>query len=62
MSDELKPCPFCGGEAFIEVFSDHEYVACDHKKNCIVEPDTWLKSDMTIRKQVNAWNRRANGH
>ena len=56
---KLKPCPFCGAEAYIEVCLDQEYVRCDHKRNCIVCPNTWLKSsDFSIRKQINAWNRR----
>lgn len=56
----LKPCPFCGGEAYVSVLLDKEYVRCNHKKSCIVEPETWLSaSNVSIRKQVNAWNRRS---
>ena len=56
--NHLKPCPFCGGQAYIDVRMDHEYVRCEHKKNCLVKPNTWLQSDTSIRKQINAWNRR----
>lgn len=59
--EHLKPCPFCGAKAYVDVLMDHEYVRCEHKKNCIVNPNTWLKSDLSIRKQVNAWNRRKDG-
>ena len=59
--EKLKPCPFCGAEAYIDGFMDHQYIRCYHKKNCIVNPNTWLKSDLSIRKQINAWNRRKGG-
>ena len=56
----LKPCPFCGGEAYVSAINDTEYVRCNHKKNCIVKPDTWLSAlNVSLRKQVNAWNRRS---
>lgn len=56
----IKPCPFCGGIAYVDVLMDKEYIQCQHKKNCIIKPDTWLVShDMSIRKQINAWNRMA---
>ena len=55
---KLKPCPFCGGKAYIDVFGDKEFITAIHKKNCIIQPDTYLCS-VGIRKQINAWNRRA---
>ena len=56
---KLKPCPFCGGKAFIDVYEDREYVNANHNNNCVVRPSTWMLSAMfSIRKQVNAWNRR----
>lgn len=56
---KLKPCPFCGGDAHIDVFCNREYIRCNHKKNCVFEPNGEFLDDVSIRKQVNAWNRRA---
>ena len=57
---DLKPCPFCGGESVIRVLMGKEYIKPIHKKNCVVRPDTWLLSSLPIKKQIKAWNRRAN--
>lgn len=51
MSDELKPCPFCGGKAIMGMFN----VWCD---NCRAETngdDTYATDDEIIA----AWNRRS---
>lgn len=56
---ELKPCPFCGGEAVIRVLMGKEYISPIHRKGCLIRPDTWLQSSEPIKKQINAWNRRA---
>lgn len=55
---KLKPCPFCGGEAEIAVLMGTRYINANHKRNCIIKPDTWLQSTMPIKKQIKAWNRR----
>ena len=56
---ELKPCPFCGGEAYIRSFGGL-YVDAFHKKKCLIKPDTFLISaGMPIEKQIKIWNRRA---
>ena len=56
---ELKPCPFCGGKAWIDVYSDFEFIRCDHEIGCRVCPDTWeIKKFVPIKKQIEAWNRR----
>ena len=39
---ELKPCHFCGGEAVIRVLMGKEYIRPIHKKNCVMNVDTWL--------------------
>ena len=58
---ELKPCPFCGGKAFIE--HDHEgigasYVRC---KKCGLESIRFIKSFEIASddRAVEFWNRRA---
>jgi Lar family restriction alleviation protein len=68
MSDELKPCPFCGGKAEMRdarkflVVSKFSYiipysVGCSNKK-CDVKPYTEYSS--TEQEAIDAWNRRAN--
>lgn len=55
---ELKPCPFCGGEAHL--FEDNSHstafdVGCWHQ-DCPVNPQAWGK---TREKAIAAWNTRA---
>ena len=56
--NELKPCPFCGGEAVIRVLMGKMYICPIHKRNCLSRPDTWLLSSYPIQKQIKVWNRR----
>lgn len=55
---ELKPCPFCGGEAVIREQMGNLYIRPIHKRSCIMRPDTWLLSSMPLKNQIKAWNRR----
>ena len=55
---ELRPCPFCGGEAVIRVLMGKEYIRPIHKNNCVMSIDTWLQSSLPIKKQIKAWNTR----
>lgn len=58
--DKLKPCPFCGGKAYIAELGGNFYIDAFHKKNCLVKPDTYLLSIKTpIKKHIKAWNKRA---
>ena len=54
--DELKPCPFCGGEAEISVdafcYLNERFVKCT---NCCVRTLIGPKKEV-----VALWNRRAN--
>lgn len=53
----LKPCPFCGGEAYISMHLK-PHIECFHKRNCKIRPNTWLMSSYSLRKQIKAWNMR----
>jgi len=52
--NELKPCPFCGGEAEVKFFLGNYFVAC---KGC--PGSTFPYKGMTEEEAVEAWNRRA---
>ena len=59
--EELKPCPFCGGEAVIREWyirgtanRKHYRVEC---KNCGARCTAWEYN--RINKAIAAWNRRA---
>lgn len=56
---ELKPCPFCGGEAVIRYQMGRAYISPMHNNGCFIEPNTWLQCNSPISKQIKAWNRRA---
>lgn len=65
---ELKPCPFCGGEAIvIALASCHGYVACIGECGFCSggfwdEPMTHIEKDRVkwSENATKAWNRRAN--
>ena len=53
---ELKPCPFCGGEAVINpVFDLHVYFV--HCKNCDCAIGRFYRDKCDA---IEAWNRRVN--
>ncbi|MBQ9564189.1 MAG: Lar family restriction alleviation protein [Synergistaceae bacterium] len=60
MTDKLKPCPFCGGEAVLDFVDDDAwYVHCiDYDGDCDMRPHT--KSYETPEEAIEVWNRRAN--
>lgn len=55
MSEELLPCPFCGGEAHISASSDGYGVECWNRR-CI---DIQLEQIPTEAEAIEAWNTRA---
>ena len=58
---KLKPCPFCGGEAFIRKLYTNYYVDALHDENCPINiriapyDSHWV----TRSAAEAAWNRRA---
>lgn len=58
---ELKPCPFCGGQARIG-YAINDYnrwgVSCQNC-GCSVEVEDWKGVDDTEENAIAAWNRRA---
>lgn len=70
MNKELKPCPFCGGEAKQDVFvyknadDSYDYEAVIFCKSCVAvmhgasQYDYDDFSDDAINDLIEAWNRR----
>ena len=56
MNDELKPCPFCGGEAEIEECGGMWAVECTEYETCGCELNMAFGSKA---EAVAAWNTRA---
>lgn len=56
----LKPCPFCGGDAYIAQQMNHLFIDCNHTKNCMLTPSTWLISSIDLQEQIEYWNTRLN--
>jgi hypothetical protein len=53
---ELKPCPFCGGEAFEEQFHHGAWWIRCRNAGCFVRPAT----DLTTKERSEwIWNRRS---
>lgn len=59
---ELKPCPFCGGEAAYIKEEDKEFgqVSSVYCENCGARGEFFLVSDSYCSKDkaIEAWNRR----
>lgn len=55
MNSDLKPCPFCGGEAHLSNWTDQAYVWCE----CGVKTEVYLQKYGGIDKAVQTWNSRA---
>ena len=54
MTSELKPCPFCGGEALIGETLDDTWFGMCGLDNCCVLESYWPTKDEAIA----AWNTR----
>lgn len=65
MMDELKPCPFCGGEAFVsedKIFCLDCHARIPFESYYYGQPRELLiskKMENAREKAIEAWNRRA---
>lgn len=67
MSEQLKPCPFCGAIAHLSELkqaakpSPRYFVECSNQRgNCIASfSGTFGRRYYTIRDAIEQWNRRA---
>lgn len=55
MSEKLKPCPFCGGEATLREDRGDYWVTC-YNVACAVNPETGMWGDALT--PTNEWNDR----
>jgi hypothetical protein len=67
---KLKPCPFCGGEARLQVTEKGVAVVCIRLSECgcrtdryqdfnvVTGWDDWKKRRTAVENAVKAWNRR----
>lgn len=61
--EELKPCPFCGGEAVVHVNDGVKVICrkCGASSKCLVDVYSQGRPNGgAIKSVVKAWNRRAN--
>jgi len=56
----LKPCPWCGGSAYLVEGEECAYVQCEDMK---MHRALWLDGDNAVANEVaEQWNRRADMH
>lgn len=61
---ELKPCPFCGGEAKLDHWNGtanvYSFVRCQNTKECGIEGKRFIESPSyaSDERAIKAWNRR----
>lgn len=58
---ELKPCPFCGGETFLEPYRVRKGYEASIQCNqclCSMSTITYDEEETAIESVVKAWNRR----
>lgn len=60
---ELKPCPFCGGEAVLEPYKARKgyeaNIQCNGKCLLTMHTITYDTEEEAIENVIEAWNRRA---
>lgn len=57
MSIELKPCPFCGGEAYLRDFGAGFHRVCCWNRDCAMTCETPMRT--SAEKAITDWNTRA---
>ena len=55
---ELKPCPFCGGEAWTRI-SDAPQILRIECRRCHVATTSFVDDSIGEKEAADAWNRRA---
>ena len=61
MTEDLKPCPFCGGRADLRYTINKALIECTNTK-CKLQPSTWLHVDTdSVGRLVKIWNQRKYG-
>ena len=58
-TSDLKPCPFCGGVAYMSKWVYGYFCGAWHEKDCILN-DSVMPDYEYEEKAAEAWNRRAN--
>lgn len=60
--NELKPCPFCGGEATVFASSEGGVfvvcMKCQVRTHTLVDTLAYNKPTNAVKKVIEAWNRR----
>lgn len=55
---ELKPCPFCGGEAAVFTYNNEEYDVKCRNPYCLAKSSRWD----TEAEAIDAWNTRTDDY
>ena len=56
--DDLKNCPFCGGNAVMRYSLGKAFIECGNPK-CRICPSTWLRAETnSVKELVKIWNSR----